>query len=228
MTETNRAANRFANTATTANRAANQVAVAWRRRVVASALTTAVALVAMVMLLTLSAPGLAQAQANRQGQGPDRAHEHSPGYAAPPEMWPVGTGMMVFNGPPEHINRVVDRLLDGLSASDAQRAQIKQIALATATEAKAQRDAEASLRDKALLMFAAPTLDVAGAEALRQQMLVQHDQTSKRTLSAMFEVARVLMPEQRAKVTALMKQRQAVMQERRERLQRENSERAKP
>ena len=136
--------------------------------------------------------------------------------------------MMLFNGPPEQINRVVDRLLDGLSASDAQRAQIKQIALAAATDAQAQRASEGSLRDKALLVFTAPTLDPAAAEALRQQMLVQHEQASKRTLAAMLDVARVLTPEQRAKVAALMKQREAVMQERRERLKRDSSERAKP
>ena len=37
-------------------------------------------------------------------------------------------GMVPFNGPPEHIARAVDHLLDGLGATDAQRAQIKQIA----------------------------------------------------------------------------------------------------
>jgi len=130
-------------------------------------------------------------------------------------------GMMMFGGSPEHVGRAVDHLLDGLGATDAQRSQIKQIATAAAADLKAQRDAGRGLHEKAMQVFAAPSVDAAAAESLRQQMLAQHDQASKRMLQAMLDVSKVLTPEQRAKVGERMKQRQAVMQDRQQRMQRE-------
>ena len=132
-----------------------------------------------------------------------------------------GHGMMIFGGSPERIGRAVDHLLDGLNATDAQRAQIKQIATAAAADLKAQREAGRSLRERSLQVFTAPTVDANAAETLRQQMLAQHDQAGKRMLAAMLEVSRVLTPEQRAKLGERMQQRRAAMQERIERMQRE-------
>ena len=37
---------------------------------------------------------------------------------------------MMFRGSPERMGRMIDLMLDGLNASDAQRGQIKQIAAA--------------------------------------------------------------------------------------------------
>ena len=125
-----------------------------------------------------------------------------------------GPGAMMFGGSPEHIGRGVDRMLDGLNATDAQRAQVKQIALAAATDLKAQHDAGRGLRDQGLQLFATPTVDARAAEALRRQMLDQHDQASKRVLQAMLDVSAVLTPEQRAKFAERMKQRHAGMAER--------------
>jgi Spy/CpxP family protein refolding chaperone len=135
-----------------------------------------------------------------------------------------GPGMMMFGGSPEHAGRGVDRMLDGLGVSDAQRAQIKQIVVAAATDLKAQREAGRALHEQGMQIFAAPTVDAAAAEALRQQMLAQHDQASKRMLQAMLDVSKVLTPQQRAKMAERMKQRQAVMQERMQREQREQRE----
>ena len=45
---------------------------------------------------------------------------------------------MMFGGSPEHMGRMIDRMLDGLNATDAQRTQIKQIAAAAAADLKAQ------------------------------------------------------------------------------------------
>ncbi len=143
---------------------------------------------------------------------------HAQGMGSP---GPHGGGMMMFGGPPEHIGRGVDRMLDGLNATDAQRSQIKQIAMAAAADLKAQRDAGRGLRERGMQIFAAPTVDAAAAESLRQQMLAQHDQASKRVLQAMLDVSNVLTPEQRAKMGERMKQRQAIMQERMQRMQRD-------
>ncbi|MEP7099117.1 MAG: Spy/CpxP family protein refolding chaperone [Burkholderiales bacterium] len=138
---------------------------------------------------------------------------------------PGGPGMMVFGGPPEHVGRAVDHMLDGLNASAAQRTQIKQIAMAAAADLKTQRDAGRALREKGLQIFAAPTVDAGAAEALRQQMSAQQDQGSKRMLQAMLDVAKVLTPEQRAKIGERMKERQAIMQDRMQRMHQERAPR---
>ena len=127
-------------------------------------------------------------------------------------------GMM---GSPEHMGRMLDHMLDGLNATDAQRSQIKQIAAAAATDMKAQHDAGRALREKAMQIFSAPNVDAAAAESVRQQMLAQHDQSSRRMLQAMLDASKVLTPEQRAKLGERMKQREAQMHERMQRLERE-------
>lgn len=154
-------------------------------------------------LIVVAAAVLAAVGAHAQGMG---GHEHG-----------AGPAMMMLGGSPEHIGRGIDHMLDGLSTTDAQRAQIKQIAIAAATDLKAQREANRALRDQGRQIFAAPTVDAVAAETLRQQMLVQHDQASKRLLQAMLDVSKVLTPEQRAKMAERMKQRQSMMHERMQR-----------
>lgn len=115
-----------------------------------------------------------------------------------------GPGM--FMGGAEH-------MLDGLNATDTQRTQIKQIAQAAATDMKAQREAARSLREQGLQLFTAPVVDARAVEALRVQMLAQHDQSSKRMTQAMLDISAVLTPEQRVKLGERMKQRAQRMQE---------------
>ncbi|MEP6873743.1 MAG: Spy/CpxP family protein refolding chaperone [Burkholderiales bacterium] len=166
----------------------------------------------MSVLVVAAAGAAVSAQA--QGMGGPGSHGHGPGGA-----------MMMFDGSPEHVGRGMDRMLDGLAVTDAQRTQIRQIAMAAAADLKGQRDAGRALREKGVQIFAAPTVDAAAAESLRQQMLAQHDQASKRMLQAMLDVSKVLTPEQRAKVAARMKERQAAMQERMQREQRDHGAR---
>ena len=125
----------------------------------------------------------------------------------------MGTGAM-FMAQPEHMNRMLDRWLDGVNASDEQRAQIRQIALAAGADLRAQREAGRALRAQSLQLFAAPTIDDAAAESLRQRMLVQHEQASRRVTQAMLDTAKVLTPEQRVKMVERMQQRGERMRER--------------
>jgi Spy/CpxP family protein refolding chaperone len=151
---------------------------------------------------------------------------HAQGMGGPgPGPHGGGPDMMMLGGPPQHIARGIDHLLDGLSATDAQRAQIKQIALAAAADLKAQREAGRGLHVKGMAIFAAANVDAAAAESLRQQMLAQHDQSSKRLLQAMLDISKVLTPEQRAKLGERMQQREVAMKERMEREQREHRDR---
>jgi Spy/CpxP family protein refolding chaperone len=133
-----------------------------------------------------------------------------------------GAGMM-FQGSPERMGRMIDHMLDGVSASDPQRSQIKQIAQAAATDLKGQRESTRDLREKAMQVFAAPNVDAAAAESIRQQLHSQHDQSSRRMLQAMLDISRVLTPEQRTKLAERFKQRGAQREERMHRMEREKA-----
>ncbi len=134
-----------------------------------------------------------------------------------------GPGLMM-DGPPDHMVHHIDRLLDGLGVTSAQRAQIRQIVVGAAGDLRSQRDAGRDLRDRAARLFVAPTVDEAAAESLRQQIETQRDQASKRMLSAMLDISKVLTPEQRAKIGARMEERRAVMHDRMERMEQERQQ----
>ncbi len=159
---------------------------------------------AVVATMALTLAGSAWAQ-----------HGHGERGGAGMGMGMHGGGMM---GNPERMGSMMDHMLDGLNATDAQRSQIKQIAQAAGTDLKAQHDANRALHEKAMQIFAAPNVDAAAAEQVRQQMLAQHDQVSKRTLQAMLDASKVLTPEQRAKLGDRMKQRSDTMRDRMKRM----------
>lgn len=140
---------------------------------------------------------------------------HAQGHHGPGRGGPEAGGMMMFGGSP----RQLDGMLDGLDATEWQRAQIKQIAAAAAVDLKAQRDADRGLRERGMQLFTAPNVDAAAAESVRQQLSAQHDQASKRTLQAMLDAANVLTPEQRAKLGERMKAQRAAMSDRMQRMQ---------
>jgi Spy/CpxP family protein refolding chaperone len=116
--------------------------------------------------------------------------------------------------------RVIERMLDGIDASEAQRTQIRQIMQSAREDLRAQREASRALREQSLQLFTQPNVDANAAEALRQQMLQQHDQASRRMMQAMLEASRVLTPEQRAQLGERIKQRREMHERhRRERSQ---------
>lgn len=135
---------------------------------------------------------------------------------------PAGHGPRGMAGPGMMMDgRGVDHMLDGLNASDTQRSQIKQIFKAAADDLKGQREQRRALHERSLQLLAAPTVDAAAAEQVRQQMLQQHDQASRRMLQAMLEASKVLTPEQRARLAERMKQRGEMMRERMQRMESE-------
>ena len=171
------------------------------------------------MLLTLLAAISLSAWAQPAPPRPGMAME-GPGMHRGMHGGMGGMGGMMFGGSPEHAGRMLDGMLDGLNATDAQRGQIKQITAAAAADMKTQMQAGRGLRQRGMEIFTAPTVDAAAAEQLRQQMLQQHDQMSRRMTQAMVDVARVLTPEQRAKIGDRMKDRHARMEERMKRMDR--------
>ena len=178
--------------------------------------TLTVALVAAGAMLS----ACAQTQPAGPGAGPPGMRmergmgmDH-PGMEGRGDMHPGMGGAGLFIGPPDMVARRVDRMLDGVGASDAQRTQVRQIAQAAAADLTAQRDAGRGLRAQALQIFTAPSVDAAAAESLRQRMVAQHDQASSRMLKAMLDVASVLTPEQRMKLAERHRQHTEQMRNR--------------
>jgi protein CpxP len=122
--------------------------------------------------------------------------------------------------------RHIERMLDEVKATPEQRAQIKQLTDAARTDMQAQREAGRKLHEQSRSLWAQPNVDANAAEALRQQMVAQHDQASKRGLQLMLDVSRVLTPEQRKTLSDRMQQRRSMME--RHRHERQSLDGAKP
>ena len=118
----------------------------------------------------------------------------------------AGASMGMGMGMPMQ-GRMLERMLDRVNATAEQRAQIKQIAERTVADMKAQRDSGRGVREQAAALFAQPVVDANAAEALRLQMMQQHDQRSRRMVQAMLEVSRVLTPDQRKQLIETMARR---------------------
>ena len=183
----------------------------------------------MTLLAALSLSAWSQPAPQQPGSGPGMAAPQRGDSMGGMHGWGERHGMggmhhgmdggMMFRGSPEHMGRMIDHMLDGLNASDAQRSQIKQIATSAAADLKAQGESGRALRQRAMQAFTAPTVDAAAVEQVRQQMLQQHDQMSRRVTQAMLDVARVLTPEQRARLGERMRDRQARMEDRMKRME---------
>lgn len=135
--------------------------------------------------------------------------------AAPPEGadgagGPGGHGMHGHRG--LHNPHHVMRMLDAVNATPEQRAQIKQIMQAAKPEMAAQHEAGRKLHEQSQALLTQPNIDARAAETLRQQMLAQHDQASKRRLQLMLDMSRVLTPEQRKTLAERMNQQRSMME----------------
>lgn len=108
--------------------------------------------------------------------------------------------------------RQMERLFDGIGATAEQRARIQQITQAARADLRAQSEAGRDLREQGQALFAQPVIDEAAVEALRLQLLAQHDQASRRMVRALLDMSGVLTAEQRQAMTELMAQRRATLQ----------------
>lgn len=145
---------------------------------------------------------LAAAAVGAQAQG----HGPGPMGGGPERMGAPGMGMM-GHGFGEH-------MLDIVNATDAQRSQIDAIFKAARADLKAQHDANAALHTQMRDLFTATVVDAAAIEAVRAKLSLAHDAVSKRMTQAAVDAARVLTPEQRAKLADLAKKRAARMAKR--------------
>jgi Spy/CpxP family protein refolding chaperone len=143
-------------------------------------------------------------------QGGRMAHHCSWGdrfHHAMPQRGGMDGGAMMGGMMPD--GRRLERLLDDVKATDAQRTQIRTISDAARADLKKLHEEGRTLHEQSLAVLTQPNVDAAAAEALRQKMLAHHDVVSKRLLTAMLDTAKVLTPEQRAKVGERMKEMQS-------------------
>ncbi len=178
--------------------------------------TAALALAGGMTLVAAPTAALAQGHGAHGGHAGMMAGGHGPGHHARGQE---GHGGMGFMGGP----RQMARMLDAVEATPEQRQQIRGILDAARRDLKAQRESGKALRDQARQVFTQPNVDANAAEALRQQMLARHDQSSRRMMQAMLEVSRVLTPEQRQKLGQRMDRAREMMQ--RHRAERESLQR---
>lgn len=146
-------------------------------------------------LLRVGTVAAALAMSGLAAQAQPEGHGHRGGPAA---MAPGG----LFGG---HIGH----MLDVVNATDAQRSQIDAIFKAARQDLAGQREAGAKLHEQLAALYTAPNIDAAAIEAVRVQMSAQHEATSKRLSQASIEAARVLTPEQRARIAEVAKRHQA-------------------
>ena len=109
------------------------------------------------------------------------------------------------------------RALKRVDATEAQRSQIKAIYEQARKDLAGQRDSGRQLRQQLATLYTATNIDAAAIESVRTQMAAQHEVAAKRMSQASIEAARVLTPEQRAKIGEMMKKRDARTAERRSR-----------
>ncbi len=188
----------------------------WRAAAVAASATAIVSLGAWAA--TTGQPAAPASAASEPGMPPGgpgmgmgghgHGHGHHHGMGGHERRGDRNPGMMPFAG--QHLQR----LLDDVKATDAQRTQIKAIADKAQTELKALHEAGSKLHEQGLNLWASPKLDAASAEAFRQQMLKHHNQLSQRMTQAMLDVGKVLTPEQRATLVKQMREHRMGMVDR--------------
>jgi periplasmic protein CpxP/Spy len=105
----------------------------------------------------------------------------------------------------------MDHLLDLVNATDSQRSQIEAIFNAARQDLSGQRDTGKQLHEQMATLYTATNIDAAAIEAVRVQLSALHETSSKRLSQASIDAARVLTPEQRAKIAEIIKKRQARM-----------------
>ena len=165
-------------------------------------------LTAIAMLVAIAGAGASRAQAQPQPQPQPRTDiQQGPQHAAHHRMGP-GMGM--------GLPMLPERLLDAVGASAEQKIKLRDIAKAAGDDMQKQHDAGRSLQQQMMALMAAPQVDAAAAEALRQKQLAVHDAVTKRSLQAMLDAQAVLTPEQRQKLVERMAERHKQMEQRQE------------
>ena len=99
------------------------------------------------------------------------------------------------------IEFATDWLLSRIEANDEQRQQVKAIVQATVQDLGQMREQHMQNRQMLLQALAQPTIDRTALSDIRRTGLQLVDTVSDRIVTALADVAEVLTPEQRTKLT---------------------------
>lgn len=100
----------------------------------------------------------------------------------------------------EMMSKRIDRMLDQIKATDAQRAQINQIKDQMFQEGTALRQAQADLKKELMAQWESPQVDAAKVHALVDQRTEAFRAMAQKAADAAIQVHDLLTPEQRAQV----------------------------
>jgi protein CpxP len=100
----------------------------------------------------------------------------------------------------------MQRMLDAIGATDAQKAQIKATFDALRPQHKALREERAKLRQQMEQALTAPTIDKAAIEKLRRQSVELMDKGSTLFTQSVVSAAQILTPAQRKQLVEQMHQ----------------------
>lgn len=97
----------------------------------------------------------------------------------------------------EHLQVHVQHVLEQVDATDAQKAQIKDIVAAATKDLEALHEQHGGAHKELHEIFTAPVIDRARLESVRAEHMAALDAASKRCATALADAAEVLTPEQR-------------------------------
>jgi Spy/CpxP family protein refolding chaperone len=152
--------------------------------------TFAIALIAVALLAGVAGSLLSSAFA--QGFGPPFGWHHGGGMFGAP-MTPTQID--------DRIDRMTKHMAIELDATADQQAKVASITKAAVSDLRAMREKALATRAQAVTLLTAPTIDRTAIERLRTEQMALADSASKRIAQALADVAEVLNPEQRRKVS---------------------------
>lgn len=167
-----------------------------RSRLRSMSLATLAVALAAAALVSAAPPVQAQAA------GAEHAAEHATRHASHHRMGPGMAGDPMMSG----------RLLDAVGASAEQKSRVQEILKTAHDDIRQQHAGDRELQQQLLALLAAPQVDAAAAEGVRQKLQARHDAASKRRLQAMLDAGAVLTPEQRLKVAERLTSRHNMME----------------
>jgi protein CpxP len=104
----------------------------------------------------------------------------------------------------DHADRMAERALDRVDATDAQRAQVDAVLDTAVPKMFAIHEDGAALREQGRDLFTAPTIDRAAVESLRAEAMTLADEGSRLMADTAVQIATILTPEQRQDLGAAM------------------------
>ena len=110
-------------------------------------------------------------------------------------------------GGPGFGERGIQRMLDGVDATDDQEKKIWAIVDSTHSEMRPIMQGFRDTRGQLAELLSAPTIDKDAVEKLRAERVAAVDEASRKLTDALVNAAETLTPEQRAKLAERMKER---------------------